>query len=81
MKNIAVVGTGYWGKNLVRNFHALDALHTICDVNPETVRTFCDQYTGIKGVTSFSEILTNPEISGIAISTPAPTHATLIRVS
>ena len=79
MKNIAVVGTGYWGKNLVRNFHALDALHTICDVNPETVKAFCDQYTGIKGVTSFSEILNNPEILGIAISTPAPTHATLIR--
>lgn len=79
MKNIAVIGTGYWGKNLVRNFHALDALHTICDVNPDTVQSFCTQYPGVKGTTSFAEVLSMPEIQGIAISTPAPSHAALIR--
>jgi len=79
MKNIAVIGTGYWGKNLVRNFYGLEALHTICDINQTAVKSFCDQYPGINGVTSFAEILSNPEISGVAISTPAPTHATLIR--
>jgi UDP-2-acetamido-3-amino-2,3-dideoxy-glucuronate N-acetyltransferase len=41
MKNIAVIGTGYWGKNLVRNFHALDALHTVCD---STSAFFSRQY-------------------------------------
>jgi UDP-2-acetamido-3-amino-2,3-dideoxy-glucuronate N-acetyltransferase len=30
-KNIAVIGAGYWGKNLVRNFHQLGVLKTICD--------------------------------------------------
>ncbi|MCI5137714.1 MAG: oxidoreductase [Candidatus Electrothrix sp. AR1] len=79
MKNIAVVGTGYWGKNLVRNFHALDALHTICDVNPDTVQSFCAQYPGVNGAISFAEVLSMPEIQGIAISTPAPSHAALIR--
>ncbi len=79
MNNIAVVGTGYWGKNLVRNFHSLGALHTICDLNPETVQSFCNEYPGVHGITSFSELLSNSEISGIAISTPAATHATLIR--
>ncbi len=39
-KNIAVVGTGYWGKNLVRNFFNLGALHTVCDVNPDTLKSF-----------------------------------------
>jgi transposase len=34
---IAVIGTGYWRKNLVRNFHSLGVLHSICDVNSETV--------------------------------------------
>ena len=38
MTNIAVVGSGYWGKNLVRNFNELGALHTICDNNPETLQ-------------------------------------------
>ncbi len=79
MKNIAVIGTGYWGKNLVRNFDALGALHTICDVNPETVQAFCTQYPGLNGTTSLSEALALPEIQGIAISTPAPSHAPLIR--
>ena len=30
-KHIAVIGAGYWGKNLVRNFHQLGVLKTICD--------------------------------------------------
>jgi UDP-2-acetamido-3-amino-2,3-dideoxy-glucuronate N-acetyltransferase len=36
MTNIAVVGSGYWGENLVRNFNELGTLHTVCDSNPET---------------------------------------------
>ncbi len=34
-KNIAVVGAGSWGKNLVRDFYELGALHTICDVDSD----------------------------------------------
>ena len=78
-KNIAVIGTGYWGKNLVRNFYNLGALHTICDTNPEAVKSFLEQYKDISGVTAFSETINNPDIKGIAISTPAVTHATLAR--
>ena len=40
MINVAVVGSGYWGKNLVRNFDELGALHTICDKNIATLRSF-----------------------------------------
>ncbi len=77
--NIAVIGTGYWGKNLVRNFHNLGALHTVCDTNPETLHSFLKQYPGVKGAGSFSEILNDPEIKGVALSTPAPSHAGLAR--
>lgn len=73
-KNIAVIGTGYWGKNLVRNFANLGALHTICDSNPEQLETFLSQYEGIRGVTSYSEVLGDAEIRGIVIATPAETH-------
>jgi len=73
-KNIAVVGTGYWGKNLVRNFHNLDSLHTICDTNTETLNLFRAQYPNVEGVRTFGEIITNKDIKGIAISTPAGTH-------
>ena len=78
-KNIAVVGTGYWGKNLVRNFFNLGALNTICDTNPDALKTFLVKYKGINAVLSFSEVLNNPEIKGIVISTPAVTHASLAR--
>ena len=72
---IAVIGTGYWGKNLVRNFFNLGALHTICDTDYYTLQNFKEKYPGINGVTSYSDILTNPEIKGVAISTPAEMHA------
>jgi UDP-2-acetamido-3-amino-2,3-dideoxy-glucuronate N-acetyltransferase len=78
-QNIAIIGTGYWGKNLVRNFHRIGALHTICDSNPEQLTTFLEQYEGIEGAASFSEILKNPEVEGIVIATPAETHFDLAR--
>ena len=36
-QNVAVAGCGYWGRNLVRNFSELGALHTICDASPDTL--------------------------------------------
>lgn len=35
----AVIGCGYWGKNLVRNFAELGILHTICDVDPQNLKS------------------------------------------
>ena len=78
-KNIAIVGTGYWGKNLVRNFHTLGALHTICDSNPDQLKVFTEQYDGIHGATSYSEILKNGQLEGVVIATPAETHFDLAR--
>lgn len=37
MPNIAVIGNGYWGKNLVRNFHALGVLKLVCDTRTEAL--------------------------------------------
>ena len=41
---IAVIGSGYWGKNLVRNFAGLGALSVVCDSNTETLRALGKQY-------------------------------------
>ena len=38
-KNIAVIGCGHWGKNLIRNFYELGALHSICDLDTEAARS------------------------------------------
>ena len=76
---IAVIGTGYWGKNLGRNFHNLGALHTICDADTETVENFMTKYPGVNGVSSYADILTNADIKGVVISTPAEMHATMAK--
>jgi len=73
-KKIAVIGTGYWGRNLVRNFAELGALHAICDENEETVKKQQNTFKVEKAFTDYKKLLTSPEIDGIAIATPATTH-------
>jgi len=79
MINVAVVGSGYWGKNLVRNFNELGALHTICDNNSETLRCFKEKYPDKEFQTSFYAVLQNPDISAVVIATPAETHFELAK--
>ncbi|MBE9547443.1 MAG: Gfo/Idh/MocA family oxidoreductase [Proteobacteria bacterium] len=74
MINVAVVGSGYWGKNLVRNFNELGALHTICDSNFATLRSFQEKYPGKNFQKSFEAVLQNPAINAVALATPAETH-------
>jgi predicted dehydrogenase len=76
-KNIAIVGCGYWGKNLVRNFAELGALRAICDASSVTLASLQSQFDAV-GVTEFAEILAIPEVQGVVIATPAPTHAQLV---
>lgn len=73
-KDIAVIGCGYWGKNLVRNFTKLGALHTICDSDPETLKQFGTVYPNVNKETILEPVLANKEIKGVAISTPAAFH-------
>lgn len=79
MENIAVVGCGYWGKNLVRNFWELDALTAICDTNERTLNAFKTKYPDIKTHTSFKGILEDKTIAGVVIATPAVTHYSIAK--
>jgi UDP-2-acetamido-3-amino-2,3-dideoxy-glucuronate N-acetyltransferase len=74
MVNVAVVGAGYWGKNLVRNFNELGVLHTICDNDPAILKKFQDKYPGKEFQDSFQAVLQNPDINAVVIATPAETH-------
>lgn len=75
MKNIAVVGCGYWGKNLVRSFHELGVLATVCDPIEAVAGTFSEQYR--VPVKSWEEILNEPSIRGVVLAVPVPLHARL----
>ena len=73
-KNIAVVGCGYWGKNLVRNFAELGALNTICDNNPEFLERLGSQYPNVIKETSIDSAIRSEETRGIVISLPSAYH-------
>jgi UDP-2-acetamido-3-amino-2,3-dideoxy-glucuronate N-acetyltransferase len=76
---IAVIGSGYWGKHLVRNYHNLGVLALICDRNEIVLETFRKQYPGIQTCVAFSEVLSREDIDGLAIATPAESHFRLVR--
>lgn len=71
---VAVVGGGYWGKNLVRNFNELGALAVICDSNRARLEEYKSLYPGIGVIEDYNELLTNKDIDGVAIATPAIMH-------
>jgi len=77
--NIAVIGCGYWGKNLVRNFYNLDALHTVCDLTETGRATATELAPTALIVDTIQAVIDNPEIQGVVIATPAETHFSLVQ--
>jgi UDP-2-acetamido-3-amino-2,3-dideoxy-glucuronate N-acetyltransferase len=76
---IAVIGAGYWGRNLVRNFHDLGALRWVCDASAATLQSIADRYPDVSCTSKVHDVLMNPEVAGVVIATPAETHASLVR--
>ena len=72
-KNIAVIGCGHWGKNLIRNFYELGALHSICDLDTEAANCIANKYN-VKNL-SFKRVIENEDIQGVVLAVPAPMHA------
>lgn len=78
---VAVIGSGYWGKNLVRNFHDIQALSTVCESDQKILKALGDSYPTLRLVQDFQSVLGDSSIHAVAIATPAETHATLVRQS
>jgi len=76
--SVAVVGCGYWGKNLVRNFKKLGALSTICDTTPAG-RAVAKELAPEASIAESYEQLLRSDIPAIVIATPAETHYALAR--
>lgn len=76
---VAVIGAGYWGKNLLRNFHQLGALAAICDADSSRLNGYREAYPGIQLQPDFNAILNVPDLPAVAIATPAETHYQLAR--
>jgi UDP-2-acetamido-3-amino-2,3-dideoxy-glucuronate N-acetyltransferase len=78
-RDIVVVGCGYWGKNLVRNFSELGALRGIGDTDKDRLKQFQAKYPGVLAFFNYKEILGDVNVRGVVVATPASTHYSLVK--
>ena len=78
---VGVVGLGYWGPNLARNFHGMPGceLTWICDDSAERLEQVGARLPGARRTASLDELLAAEDLDAVAIATPVPTHAELAR--
>lgn len=74
---VGVVGAGYWGPNLIRNFSALGALAAICETCDQSRAKIASTYPAAKSYAEFDDLLASSTIDAVAIATPAETHGEL----
>lgn len=80
LPGVGVVGCGYWGRNLIRNFHELGSLVAVCDVDPRNLEEMRSRYN-VAGVHSMEELLALPSVQAVVIAAPAARHYELARKS
>src|SRR5215467_13653768 len=83
MIHVGVIGYGYWGPNIVRNFHAIDGfhVHTVCDKSPECLQRLKKAYPGVVATSNAADVLESPEIDVVAVITPVWTHYELAKAA
>jgi predicted dehydrogenase len=76
---IGVVGLGYWGPNLARNFDALPGckLSWCCDGSPAVRERFETVFRGARFTDRLEDLLADPSLDAVAVATPVPTHSEL----
>ena len=71
---LGLIGGGYWGKNLIREFNNCNILHTICDINIEAIKKYNNDYPNIKTTTNWDDVLNDKYITAVCIALPAEMH-------
>ena len=74
--NVGVVGCGYWGPNLMRNFRSLSdcCLRAVCDTNKDRLRHIQKLYPETKQVTEFEQLIKDPQLDAIVVATSVGLH-------
>lgn len=83
MIRVGVIGYGYWGPNIVRNFNmaGVAKVTAVCDERPEALRRVTQSYPNIGVTTHSSEITASPDIDVVAVVTPVWTHFNLAKAA
>ena len=81
MLNIGVIGYGYWGPNIVRNFNGIDNARVVslCDLNDGVLGKAKKLYPALSTTTDPSDVLSSKDIDAVAIITPVFTHFDLAK--
>jgi predicted dehydrogenase len=76
MCNVGVIGAGYWGPNLIRNFQQIGRSNVVmvADLNPERLSYIQSLYPTIETTTDYKDVINNEEIDAVAIAAPVFTH-------
>jgi len=80
---VGVIGYGYWGPNIVRNFHGQEhsKVIAVCDKSPNSLRRVQQSHADIRLTSDFEELLTSAEIDIVAVVTPVWTHFELAKAA
>lgn len=81
--SIGVIGCGYWGPNLVRNFKALGDCHVraMCDTNLSRLQHLKNLHPDVEGATDYEHLLNGMGLDAVAIATPVNSHHALAKAS
>lgn len=79
MIGVGVIGYGYWGPNLVRNFHEAPGARVmcVCDMDEDRVAAAAARFPGVRMVRDFQALLDDPSVDAVVIATPVSTHYAL----
>jgi UDP-2-acetamido-3-amino-2,3-dideoxy-glucuronate N-acetyltransferase len=75
---VGVIGCGFWGRNLVRNFHSLGSLKAVCDVDPLRLQELRDTYS-VAATNRVDDLLAMSDVEAVAIAAPAAQHFDLAK--
>lgn len=83
MINIGVVGFGYWGPNVARNFNSTQGARivAISDADDASLKLAGQNYPGVHLTSRFEELLTSPDVDAVAIVTPVSSHFDIARAA
>lgn len=81
MSKLGLIGGGYWGKNLIREFNNVGVLDTICDINEDALKNYNEQYPNVKTTTSWDDVLNDESVNCVCIALPAEMHYSFAKKS
>jgi predicted dehydrogenase len=81
MKTVAIIGYGYWGPNILRNYIELPQawVQWVCDIRPEALAKAQSRYPAVACTTDYQQVLGDPKVEAVLIITPISTHFPLAK--